>query len=102
MRLKSILLIGVLASVLWGCVAKKQVDDVPGQLKKTMKQFLEQSANGNTTGTQFIVEEVAYYADKEFYECEFTVRMKRLTGGDTTGQMLARIKKDYSSVLRKY
>lgn len=102
MRLKSMLQVGLLAGVLWGCVAKKQVDDVPGQLKKTMKQFLEQSANGNTTGTQFIVEEVAYYADKEFYECEFTVRMKRLTGGDTTGQMLARIKKDYSSVLRKY
>lgn len=102
MRLMRILQVGLLAGILWGCVEKKQPDDVPGQLKKTMKQFLEQSANGNTTGTQFTVEEVAYYADKEFYECEFTVRMKRLTGKDTTGQMLARIKKDYSSVMRKY
>ncbi|NDA61742.1 MAG: hypothetical protein EBX50_06840 [Chitinophagia bacterium] len=102
MRLASILQIGLLAGILWGCVEKKQVDDVPAQLKKTMKQFLEQSANGNTTGTEFTVENVAYYADKEFYECEFTVRMKRLTGKDTTGQMLARIKKDYSSVMRKY
>jgi hypothetical protein len=48
------------------------------------------------------VEEVAYYAGQEFYECEFKVRMKRLRGSDTTGQMLARIKKDYSSVIRKY
>ena len=102
MRLARLLLIGVFFSIVWGCVEKKQPDDVSGQLKKTMKQFLGQSANGNSTGTQFIVEEVAYYADKEFYECEFTVRMKRLTGKDTTGQMLARIKKDYSSVLRKY
>jgi len=28
--------------------------------------------------------------------------MKRLQGSDTTGQMQARIKKDYSSVIRKY
>lgn len=102
MRLTRFLQIGLLVGILWGCVEKKQSDDVPTQLKKTMKQFLEQSANGNTTGTQFTVENVAYYADKEFYECEFTVRMKRLSGGDTTGQMLARIKKDFSSVLRKY
>jgi hypothetical protein len=72
------------------------------QVEKTMKQFLEQSAQGNTTGTQFTVEEVAYYAGPDFYECEFTVRMTRLSGGDTTGQMQARIKKDYSSVSRKY
>jgi len=92
------LLIGGLSA----CMQKKPVEDVPEKLKTTMKQFLEQSAQGNTTGTQFTVEEVAYYAGQEFYECEFKVRMKRLTGSDTTGQMLARIKKDYSSVIRKY
>jgi hypothetical protein len=93
-----LLLIGALSA----CVQKQPVEDVPDKLKKTMKQFLEQSAQGNTTGTQFTVEEVAYYAGPDFYECEFTVRMTRLSGGDTTGQMQARIKKDYSSVIRKY
>jgi len=93
-----LLLIGIFSA----CLQKQPVNDVPDKLKKTMKQFLEQSAQGNTTGTQFTVEEVAYYAGPEFYECEFTVRMKRLAGTDTTGQMLARIKKDYSSVIRKY
>ena len=93
-----LLLIGALSA----CLQKQPVEDVPDKLKKTMKQFLEQSAQGNTTGTQFTVEEGAYYDGPDFYECEFKVRMKRLQGSDTTGQMQARIKKDYSSVIRKY
>jgi hypothetical protein len=93
-----LLLIGIFSA----CLQKQPVNDVPDKLKKTMKQFLEQSAQGNTTGTQFTVEEVAYYDGPDFYECEFKVRMKRLQGSDTTGQMQARIKKDYSSVIRKY
>lgn len=102
MRMKTLLGYLLLIGIFTACLQKQPVNDVPDKLKKTMQQFLEQSAQGNTTGTHFTVEEVAYYAGPDFYECEFTVRMKRLSGGDTTGQMQARIKKDYSSVSRKY
>lgn len=102
MRTMKLLFTVLLLGLFTACLQKQPVEDVPDKLKKTMKQFLEQSASGNTTGTQFTVQEVVYYADKDFYECEFTVRMTRLSGGDTTGQMQARIKKDYSSVIRKF
>jgi hypothetical protein len=44
---------------------------------------------------------VNFYEDKDFYDCEFMVRLRE-PGRDTTGSMGATITKDFKKMNRKY
>ncbi|GGA92218.1 hypothetical protein GCM10011511_14500 [Puia dinghuensis] len=66
-----------------------------------MAEFLKKKAGPDSTRTQFNVEEVVYFEDKDFFDCEFKVRM-RTNEKDTTGEMAATISKDFSQVTRKW
>jgi len=45
--------------------------------------------------------DVNYFEDKDFYECEFQVRLFRQGGTDTTGIIKGRVSKDFSKVTKK-
>ena len=73
--------------------------DVESQLKKTMSEFLYKTVNNDSSKVTFEIEELIYFKDPEFYECEFKVKMKQ-ANHDTTDIMKARIAKDFSKVVR--
>ncbi|HVS98136.1 MAG TPA: hypothetical protein VHE54_16685 [Puia sp.] len=83
------------------CCRKPVRTDPTSRLEKAMAAFLRKNVGRDSATIRFQVLDVAYYADKDFYECEFHVRMTS-PSGDTTGMMKARISSDYSKVTRKW
>lgn len=84
----------------FACQPKPAPVDVETRLKKAMSDFLYAKINNDSTTVKFTVKEVTFFADKDFYECEFRVNMKR-ESFDTTAMMRARIASDFSKVVRK-
>lgn len=82
------------------CSPKPTPADVSDRLKRAMSEFLYRSVNNDSSRVKFRVNEVTYFADKEFYECEFKVNMLQ-AGHDTTAMMRARVASDFSKVVRK-
>lgn len=83
----------------FACQQKPTPADLENRLKRTMSAFLYKSINNDSSKVKFEVNQVIYFEDKEFYECEFNVKMLR-DGHDTTNGMKARIAKDFSKVVR--
>jgi hypothetical protein len=81
------------------CSPKPTPADIENRLKRTMTEFLNHSVGSDSSKVKFRVEKVTYFADKEFYECEFRVQMAQ-QGHDTTALMQARIASDFSKVVR--
>jgi hypothetical protein len=79
-------------------VSKSYVED---RLKTTMKSFLINKKNLDTTKTRFTVLSVVYFEDSTFYDCEFKVNLKE-AGLDTTGIMSARISKEFVVIKRRF
>ena len=79
-------------------VSRNYIED---RLKETMKSFLTNNKNVDTTKNKFTVLSVSYFEDSTFYECEFKVNLKQ-PNSDTTGMMAARISKDFVVLNRKY
>ena len=90
----------MLLLLVFACQTKPAPNDVENRLKKTMSVFLYEKINNDSSNVKFDVKGVTYFADTDFYECEFQVRMTR-EGRDTTNMMRARIAKDFSKVVRK-
>ena len=86
--------------VAFACNQKPTKTDIENRLKKTMSAFLYESVHNDSSKVKFVVKDVLYFADKDFYECEFHVQMKQ-QGHDTTDLMRARIARDFSKVVRK-
>jgi len=81
------------------CGTRPKPEEVESRLKRTMSEFLYQSVNNDSSKVKFEVKQVIYFADKEFYECEFKVKMLQ-AGHDTIAGMKARVAKDFSKVVR--
>ena len=84
-----------------GCERKPRSADLPQRLKTTMAEFLSKSARSDSTHTKFDVQEVVFYEDKQYFDCDFKVHMVS-SEKDTTGDMRARITKDFSKVIRTW
>ena len=83
------------------CKRHESKSFIEDRLKATMKSFLYNKKDLDTTKTRFTVLSVSYFEDSSFYECEFKVNLKQLNF-DTTGMMAARISKDFVVLNRKY
>src|SRR5690348_8588616 len=83
-----------------GCRKPVKTDPAP-KLKSAMTAFLKKSIGSDSGSIHFQVFDVAYFADKGFYDCEFHVRMVS-PNGDTTGMMKARISDDFEKVTRNW
>ncbi|MBV9987193.1 MAG: hypothetical protein JO301_05910 [Chitinophagaceae bacterium] len=81
------------------CSPKPTPADTEKRLKRAMSEFLYRAVGNDSSKVKFRVKDVAYFADKEFYECEFHVQMIQ-PGLDTTSLMQARIASDFSKVVR--
>ena len=90
----------LLCLVALSCQKKPKQSEVQDRLKKAMSGFLYESVNNDSSKVKFTVKEVVFFEDKEFYECEFNVRMVQVDK-DTTGIMRARVTKDFAKVSRK-
>ena len=82
------------------CQKKPKQAEVQDHLKKAMSGFLYESINNDSSKVKYDVKDVLFFEDREFYECEFNVRMLQ-DGKDTTGVMKARVTKDFTKVSRK-
>jgi len=94
------LLVAVILFASVGCKRKLAREEIEIQLKKSMHTFLMQQIKFDSSRVKFDVQQVKYFEDRNFYECEFVVHMID-PGHDTTGEMMARISKDFSIVKRK-
>jgi hypothetical protein len=72
------------------------------QLKKAMTNYLYKQINYDSSKAKYEIQQVDFFEDKDFYECEFKVRLHiTQKNHDTTGIMTARVSKDFSTVRRK-
>ena len=76
-------------------------NELESNLKKSMTEYLYKSVKNDSSQVKFNVLTVTFFEEKNFYLCEFKVRMKRVNGLDTTGIMSADISKNFSKVMRK-
>jgi hypothetical protein len=84
-----------------GCSdASLEYNKVQGRLISSMQTYLYKEINNDSSKVKYHVQEVRFFEDKEFYECEFKVHMQTKSL-DTTGFMTARISKDFNTVKRK-
>ncbi len=97
MKKIAICIICILAA---SCQKKPKPAEVQEHLRKAMSGFLYESVHNDSSKVKFDVKDVVFFEDKEYYECEFNVRMLQ-EGKDTTGVMRARITKDFVKVNRK-
>jgi|SRR5882757_1385129 len=75
--------------------------EVKDNLEKAMTAKLIEEQGGDTTRLKFRMVDVNYFEDKDFYECEFQVRLFRPGRNDTTGIIRGRVSKDFSKVSKK-
>jgi len=86
---------GLLLSV--ACKHKLTPAETTARLEKVMTQHLEQKQKENPIKANFKVVDVAWFAERNYYRCSFTVKMTLPNGRDTTGIMTERISKDFST-----
>jgi len=84
----------------FACKRSMSQDDIETELKKAMTNHLYKSINNDTSRARYEVKSVAFYEEKNVYDCEFKVRVTA-KNYDTTGMMTAKITKDFSRVMRK-
>jgi hypothetical protein len=101
--MKSRFLILSLTVFVFACKAKDPVLELQDDLKNSMRTYLYNGINNDSSNVKYYVEKVNYYDDnyKKKYICEFTVRMKTKLF-DTTGIMKAYISRDFKTVERLY
>ncbi len=84
------------------CNANLSPKEVEQKLKTAMNDYLYKSVNYDSSKVKYRVQNVVYFNDKDYYDCEFKVFMSVTGGKDSIGSMNARISKDFKTVLRNY
>ena len=87
--------------ILNACERKLTREQVKDNLEKTMTEYLRKEQPSGTPPLKFKMEEVSWFEEQAYYICEFTVRLTRPDGTDTTGIIKSRISKDFSHVTKK-
>jgi hypothetical protein len=87
--------------VLFACKKKMDRQELETQLKKAMYRGLYQNINNDSSVVKYDVLTVNFFEEKDLYDCEFTVRLRK-PGYDTTGRMAATITKDFKEMHRRY
>jgi hypothetical protein len=88
--------------LLGACNANLSPAEVEQKLKTAMNDYLYKSVNYDSSKVKYRVQDVIYFNDKDYYDCEFKVFMSVAGGKDSMGSMNARISKDFKTVLRNY
>ena len=92
--------IALLAVTAAGCQRKASAAEIKEKLEKAMTDKLQKQRPPGTPQLKFKIVDVAYFEDVKFYDCVFTVQLQRPNGTDTTGKVIGKISKDFSTVIR--
>ena len=87
--------------MLTACERKLTREQVKENLEKTMTEYLQNQQQPGAPPLNFKMEEVSWFEESAYYICEFTVKLTRPDGTDTTGIIKSRISKDFSHVTKK-
>jgi hypothetical protein len=88
--------------ILFACNRNLSLEELQSKLKSTMTDYLYKGVNYDSSKVKYRVQDVVYYIDKDYYDCEFKVFMSVKGGKDTVGDMSAKISKDFTKVYRNY
>jgi hypothetical protein len=83
------------------CQRKLSPQEVKENLEKSMTEFLQKEQGPDTPSLSFKMVDVIYFEEASYYTCEFTVRLTRPDGSDTTGIIKSRITKDFATVTKR-
>ena len=83
------------------CQRKLSPQEVKENLEKSMTAFLQKEQGPDTQPLSFKMVDVIYFEESSYYTCEFTVRLTRPDGSDTTGIIKSRITKDFATVTKR-
>ncbi|MCW3086762.1 MAG: hypothetical protein JWQ78_148 [Sediminibacterium sp.] len=95
------ILLFVLLLLAFACRKKYTHEEVEEKLKKAMTASLYKHIDNDSSRVKYRIEQVFFYEEAKFFDCEFKVNMKQ-RGHDTIGVMKAMISKDFSKVDRIY
>jgi len=101
MKITHFLLLIALGSGL-SCKRKLSPAEVKVNLEKAMANYLKKEQEDLSSTLRFEMVDVDYFEDREFYDCEFKVRLLRDGGKDTTGVIKSKITKDFSKVTKRW
>lgn len=82
------------------CQRKRSVEELKDHLKEAMANKLQRQRPPNTPPLHFQITNVVYFEDVKFYDCEFTIKLQRPDGTDTTGKVRGRVSKDFTTVVK--
>ena len=83
------------------CQRKLSPREVKENLERSMTEFLQKEQGTDTPPFSFKMVDVIYYEEATYYTCEFTVKLTRPDGSDTTGIIKSRITKDFATVTKR-
>jgi hypothetical protein len=81
-----------------GCQRKLSATEVKNNLEKAMATYLHQQQHADSPLLRFDMIDVAYQESDSSYLCQFTIKLYRPDGSDTTGIIGARVSKDFSLI----
>lgn len=84
------------------CNNTEQKNDPKEQLKAAFVESLYKAVNYDSSKVRYRVDEVIYYEDTKYYDCQFKLTMFRKGYTDTTGSVWAYVSKDFKEVKRTF
>ena|ERR1700723_523814 len=84
-----------------GCQRKLSATEIKTNLEKAMGIYLHEQMRPNMPPLRFDMVNVTYHETDSNYQCQFTIRLHRPDGSDTTGIISSKISKDFSLVTAK-
>jgi hypothetical protein len=92
-------LLSVFSLLAIGCQRKLSSTEVKTNLEKAMGDYLRQQQRPNLPPLRFDMIDVAYQETDSNYQCQFTIKLHRPDGSDTTGIISGKISKDFSVII---
>ena len=84
-----------------GCQRKLSTTEVRNNLEKAMAAYLRGHHNAGMPPLRFDMVGVSYQESDSNYRCQFTIKLYRPDGSDTTGVISGTVTKDFSTVTPK-
>jgi PBP1b-binding outer membrane lipoprotein LpoB len=84
-----------------GCQRKLSTKEVKNNLEKTMATYLRNQQRPDLPPLRFEMIDVSYLVDDSNYQCRFTIKLYRPDGSDTTGIIVGKVSRDFSTVSAK-
>jgi len=85
-----------------GCKRHLTTAQIKDNLEKSMAAYLKHEQDSLSSNLRFEMVDVDYFEEKDYYNCEFKVRLFRNNEHDTTGIIKGRVSKDFSEVSKKW